>query len=117
MFGSGRTTAIFSEGMGRMRSSSVAGAAGIRSSIISRARYDTLSIGDPMRSRSARLTCIAVVWIAIGAAGSFLFPSHKQLESVSDARRAVDQHAREAADALADLRVGQQAYVASGQGV
>src|SRR3954464_7489575 len=70
-----------------------------------------------MRSQSARLTCIAVVWIAIGAVGSFLFSSHKQLESVSDARRAVDQHAREAADALADLRVGQQAYVASGQGV
>jgi hypothetical protein len=70
-----------------------------------------------MRSRSARLTCILVVWIAIGAAGFFLLSSHKQLQALADSRRAVDQHAREAADALADLRVGQQAYVAAGQGV
>jgi len=31
--------------------------------------------------------------------------------------RAFDLHAREATDALADVRVGQQAYVAAGQGI
>src|SRR5689334_11416370 len=79
--------------------------------------YDTLSIGDPMRSRSARLTCVAVAWIALGAAGYFAFTSHSQLTARAEAIRAVDQHAREAIDALSDLRAAQQAYVAGGQDV
>ena len=56
-------------------------------------------------------------WIALGAAGYYLFSSQKIIAASASAVRAVDLHAREADDALADLRVGQQAYVASGQGV
>jgi CHASE3 domain sensor protein len=70
-----------------------------------------------MRSRAARMTFVAVAWIALGIAGYFLFNTQKTLAVAASAVRAVDQHAREADDALADLRVGQQAYVASGQGV
>jgi hypothetical protein len=60
---------------------------------------------------------VAVAWIAIGAAGYFLFNTQQKISNGAASLRGVDQHAREAADALADLRVGQQAYVASGQGV
>jgi hypothetical protein len=58
-----------------------------------------------------------VAWIALSAAGFFVFTSHQQIRTAADGVRAVDLHAREAADALVDLRVAQQAYVASGQGV
>jgi hypothetical protein len=70
-----------------------------------------------MRSRAVRWTFVAASWIALGAAGYFLFTSQQTIAASASAVRAVDQHAREAVDALADLRVGQQAYVASGQGV
>ena len=70
-----------------------------------------------MRSRVARLTCGAVAWIAFGAAAFFVIQSEKQIVEVRAAVRAFDVHAREAADALADLRASQQAYVAAGQGV
>jgi hypothetical protein len=70
-----------------------------------------------MRSRSVRWTLVVVAWIAIGAAGYFLFSSQKKIAADAASLRAVDLHAREADDAIADLRVGQQAYVATGQGV
>jgi hypothetical protein len=70
-----------------------------------------------MRSWSARLLCAAVAWITLGAAGYLAFSSHRQLQTLASGVRVVDQHAREAADTLAELRVSQQAYVASGQGV
>jgi CHASE3 domain sensor protein len=70
-----------------------------------------------MRSRAARMTFVAVAWIALGIAGYFLFNTQQLIAPAASAVRAVDQRAREADDALADLRVGQQAYVASGQGV
>ena len=70
-----------------------------------------------MQSRTARLIVGAVAWIAIVGAGFFLVHSETQLFEQPEAARAFDQHAREAADALADLRAGQQAYVAAGQGV
>ena len=70
-----------------------------------------------MRSRPARVAAVAVAWIALGAAGFFVFTSHQLILTAADGIRAVDLHAREAADALVDLRVAQQAYVASGQGV
>jgi hypothetical protein len=69
-----------------------------------------------MRSRSARWTAVAVAWIALGAAASFLFSSEKQIMADAAALRAVDAHAHEATAALADLRAAQQAYVATGQG-
>jgi len=70
-----------------------------------------------MRSRVARLTCGAVAWIAFGAAAFFILQSEKQIAAMRAAGRAFDVHAREATDALADLRASQQAYVAAGQGV
>jgi hypothetical protein len=70
-----------------------------------------------MRSRTARLTVGLVAWLAIGAAAFFLVRSDKQITDLRAAVRAFDLHAREAADAVADLRVAEQAYVAEGQGV
>jgi CHASE3 domain sensor protein len=71
----------------------------------------------PMRFPAARLFVGATACIAIAAAAFFLFQSEKQIARERTAVRAFDLHAREAADALADLRAGQQAYVAAGQGV
>src|SRR5262249_6848956 len=79
--------------------------------------YDTLVRGARMRSRSARLLCAAAAWITIGGAGYFAFSSHKQIQALTSRLRGIDQHAREAGDALAELRVAEHAYVASGQGV
>lgn len=70
-----------------------------------------------MRSRTARLIFTALVCIAVGAAAFFLVQSEKQIATRRTALRAFDLHAREATDALADLRAAQQAYVAAGQGV
>jgi hypothetical protein len=58
-----------------------------------------------------------VAWIALAAAGFFVFQSHQQILNDANTLRAADLHAREAADALVDLRVAQQAYVSAGQGV
>jgi hypothetical protein len=63
------------------------------------------------------LAIVGVAWIALGAAGYFVFTSHQHILTAADGIRSVDLHAREASDALVDLRVAQQAYVASGQGV
>jgi hypothetical protein len=70
-----------------------------------------------MRSRAARVMSSAVAWVAIAGAALFLFNAEQQLSSRRTALRAFDQHAREATEALADVRAGQQAYVAAGQGV
>jgi len=64
-----------------------------------------------------RWLIVAVAWIALGTAGYFVFTSQQTITASAATLRAVDLHAREADDALADLRVGQQAYVATGQGV
>ena len=69
-----------------------------------------------MRSRAARFTWGAVAWLAIGGAAAFVFYSEKQIAAERAALRTFDQRAREAVDALADLRASQQAYVAAGQG-
>jgi len=70
-----------------------------------------------MRSRAARLIIGAMAGLAIGAAAFFVVQTEKQLLDERASVRAFDLHAREAADALAELRAGQQAYVAAGQGV
>jgi hypothetical protein len=70
-----------------------------------------------MRSRAARLTFCTVAWTALAAAGFFLVRTEKQISQRREAFRAFDQHAREATDALADMRAAQHAYVAAGQGV
>jgi hypothetical protein len=59
----------------------------------------------------------AVAWVAIGAAAFFVVHTEQQILDERAAVRAFDLHAREAVDALAEVRAGQQAYVAAGQGV
>ena len=70
-----------------------------------------------MRSRTARLILGVTAWVAIGAAAFFIFRFEQQTTARQAAIRMFDLHAREATDALADVRAGQQAYVAVGQGV
>jgi hypothetical protein len=69
-----------------------------------------------MRSRALRLCCAAVAWIALGAAASFLVYSEQHLSVLQHDDRSFDLRARELTDALSDLRVAQEAYVAAGQG-
>jgi hypothetical protein len=69
-----------------------------------------------MRSRTTRLTFGAVALIAIGAATVLLARSERHISILSSSVRAFDRHARETTDAIAELRIGQQAYVAAGQG-
>jgi hypothetical protein len=68
-----------------------------------------------MRSLATRWTLVAVACGALGAAGAFLAQSQKQIAANAARLRASDLHAREAIDALADLRAAQQAYMAAGQ--
>ena len=70
-----------------------------------------------MRSQALRTTCGAMAWIAVGLAAFFLFRSENQIARLGAAVRAFDLHAREVSTSLDDLRAGQQAYVAAGQGV
>jgi hypothetical protein len=70
-----------------------------------------------MRSRAARSIVAVLALIALVASAAFLYRSEKQIADSTVAVGAFDLHAREASDALADLRSGQQAYVAAGQGV
>jgi hypothetical protein len=64
-----------------------------------------------------RLILAAVCCIAGGAAATFLVSSERQIAERRAAQRAFDRSAREALDALADVRAAQQAYVAAGQAV
>jgi hypothetical protein len=59
----------------------------------------------------------AAAFLAIGAAMFFVARSEIHLSTLAASVRAFDLRARETADALADLRAAQQAYVAAGQGV
>jgi hypothetical protein len=59
----------------------------------------------------------ALALLAIAFGGFFLIRSEQQISQHRAAARAFDLHAREARDALSDLRASQQAYVAAGQGV
>lgn len=70
-----------------------------------------------MFSRALRLTFGALACLAIGAAAFLLVQSEQQISQHTASLRAFDQHARDTSDALVNARVGQQAYVAAGQGV
>jgi hypothetical protein len=70
-----------------------------------------------MRSRAARLFIATIACIALGAATFFLIQSEQEIRSRQTALSAFDIRAREASDALAEARAGQQAYVAAGQGL
>jgi hypothetical protein len=67
-------------------------------------------------SRVLRWSCVVLALIAIAAAAFLLIRSEQQLSQQTAALRAFDQHAHDASTALVDARVGQQAYVAAGQG-
>jgi hypothetical protein len=54
--------------------------------------------------------------IALGGAATFVIRTQQEFRNLSSALRAFDLHARETTDAIAELRAGQQAYVAAGQG-
>jgi hypothetical protein len=58
----------------------------------------------------------AIGLIAIGVAALLLIRTEREIGERAAAMRAFDQHAREAADALEEARVGQHGYVAAGQG-
>lgn len=70
-----------------------------------------------MFSRALRLTCGVLTLIAIGGAAFLLTRSEQQIRQRDASLRAFDQQARDVSAALVDARVGQQAYVAAGQGV
>src|SRR5690349_19416882 len=70
-----------------------------------------------MRSPAARLILSAVAWLALGAAAVFVFQSEQHIKAGRGALASFDVGAREAADAQAELRSAEQAYVAAGQGV
>ena len=69
-----------------------------------------------MYSRALRWSCVVVALIAIAAAAFLLISSEQQLNQHTASLRGFDQRARDASAALVDARVGQQAYVAAGQG-
>jgi hypothetical protein len=70
-----------------------------------------------MESRAIRLTLGAAAWIGLAVAG-FLFLNYEtQIRNLDASSRAFEQRSRDAASTLADLRAGEQAYVAAGQGV
>jgi hypothetical protein len=68
-------------------------------------------------SRTLRWSCGVLALIAIGAAAFLLIRSEQQITRQDAALRAFDQHVLDTSAALVDARVGQQAYVAAGQGV
>src|SRR6185295_7273208 len=70
-----------------------------------------------MRSRAMRLVLSVAALLAISAAAVFTIYTERQVTDRRTAFRAFDQHAHEAADAIASMRQAQQAYVAAGQGV
>src|SRR5260221_4878551 len=70
-----------------------------------------------MESRAIRLTLGAAAWIGL-AVGSLLFFNYAtRIGSLDASARDFEQRSRDAASTLADLRAGEQAYVAAGQGV
>jgi hypothetical protein len=71
---------------------------------------------DALVSRALRLMFGAIALIAIGVAALLLIHTERQISGRADLMRTFDQHAREAADALEEARVGQHGYVAAGQG-
>src|SRR5262245_40573322 len=63
-----------------------------------------------------RVALAALCAIALASAAVFIAFSESTIAVRRDALREFDSHAREVTDAMSELRVGQQAYVAAGQG-
>ncbi len=73
--------------------------------------------GQLMRLRAARVTFGVVASIAIGISAFFLIQSEQRIAGARAVLRTFDRQGGEAIDALAEVRAGQQAYVAAGQGI
>ncbi|HMD34281.1 MAG TPA: hypothetical protein VKH42_04905 [Vicinamibacterales bacterium] len=58
-----------------------------------------------------------MILAAFGAAAAFLVSSEKQLRTIAASASTFDVHAREAVDALADVRAAEEAYLVPGQGL
>jgi hypothetical protein len=58
-----------------------------------------------------------MAWIALAIAATLVYRSEQHIRPLTSALRTFDHHAREAASALVEARVAQQAYVAEGQGI
>lgn len=69
-----------------------------------------------MRSRAARLTLAATALIAFVVAAFLAVDADHRIAAGRDSLRAFDLNARDTANALANIRAAQQAYVAAGQG-
>ncbi|MEO8258486.1 MAG: hypothetical protein ABI868_14155 [Acidobacteriota bacterium] len=67
--------------------------------------------------RALRLLLAAICGITLGATAIFAISSEEQFVERRAINRTFDLRSREVADALAELRSAQQAYVAAGQGV
>src|SRR5947207_12222207 len=70
-----------------------------------------------MLSKTARLFIIALILIAFAAVAAFLVSTEKQIQTIAASASAFDLRAREAADALGDVRAAEQAYLVPGQGL
>ncbi|HKB11164.1 MAG TPA: hypothetical protein VKD69_10930, partial [Vicinamibacterales bacterium] len=70
-----------------------------------------------MRSPAFRFTIGVAAWIALGVAAFLLVTTEQRISALAVSSRSFDQHAREAIDALAEVRGAQEAYVAAGQGI
>ena len=67
--------------------------------------------------RAVRWLICAIAVLALAASGYFVFHSEKQVAEHRAGLRGFEQSARDASSSLADLRAGEQAYVAAGQSV
>ena len=70
-----------------------------------------------MHSRASRLTIGVLAWIVVGSAAAFVFASNRAVGARRSDAAAFEHRAVETANALADARAAEQAYVAQGQGV
>ncbi len=69
-----------------------------------------------MRSRKAEFAVASTAWIALGATGFLLLQTELQPSRHRAELRGFDQRADELVATLADVRTGQQAYLATGEG-
>src|SRR5712692_909947 len=64
-----------------------------------------------------RLSLAAAACMALAVAAVFLVRSESQLSEHREALQVLDGHARDVLAALGEIRAGEQAYVAAGQGI
>lgn len=70
-----------------------------------------------MQSRGTRLTLAITACVTLSLSATFVFRNERDIGRLNETVREFEQHARDADAALSDMRSGQQAYVAAGQGI